>query len=165
MTSLTPEQHLANRRERHRARIADEFPTVPLADRINDAENFWRLTLVPKHGYDNTYEPPNVEFGRMMTHRGHTFLSKRHMMGVTVDDRGIQAYAFGLGSMLTAQRVSKTPAIEVKDGDVFEFVVDGQYVHFLAVWRRNEYLYLFRINPDGSIEPRFERNGEPAYYG
>lgn len=169
MTELTNEERRAAYVERcnalRREKLREEFGDLTLAERIDAAPSFWKLDVTPKHGYDNTFEPLNLEFGRSVTYDGTTYLGKRHMIGVTADDRGVQAYAFGLGSCLTAQRRAKTPGIEIRDGDVFEVVVNGEYVHFVASWKRAEYLYLHRINADGSIEPRVEKNGEVSHYG
>lgn len=156
------EHFLAERIRKHTESLNERFGRKTRAQRIDDAGQYIELTAVP-NSYKDGFEFHNIEFGRSVTHRGTTFLSKLHKMGITKDDaRGVQGYAYGLGSMLTAQRRARAPQMEVATGDVIQTVIDGEYVDFLLEWVGNEWLKLHRINPDGSLQVRVERNGEPS---
>lgn len=59
---------------------------------------------------------------------------------------GPWAYAFGLGSCIAANRMSRTPHIDVSEGDVI--VLDG--THYLLKIRRREFLSLEILHEDGT---------------
>lgn len=62
---------------------------------------------------------------------------------------GPWAYAFGLGSMITATRCARTPEVEIDDGDVI--FLDG--IHYLVTVDRREWLKLDILHEDGSTSP------------
>ena len=154
------------RRELRQTAVHERMGRMSKAERINAAGRYLKLEAeleAPMYeddpGRHRSGKVKNVEFGRRCTLDGKTVIRHSHVIGFVPKGcfarqshggeliEGPWAYAFGTGSMLTAQRVARAIEIVLDTGDVVS--ING--VDFVAEWDRGEWLNLHRIEDDGYL--------------
>lgn len=159
------------RREVQRASVNERMGTMTKDARIAAAGQFIELDAELEElnqfadkgdpGKHRSAKVKNIELGRPATHDGKHYVVRNHIVGFIPKDcrarqahggdliDGPWAYAFGTGSMITAQRCARTPSMVVDTGDVVS--ING--IDFVAEWKQNEWLSLHRIEDDGYLIP------------